>query len=260
MNKGVNRTTFESTILADEIVAYIPALKAYAISMTRNQVRADDLVQQTMLKALSKLEQFQRGTNLKAWLFTILHNQYFSEYRKVRREDQWNPVFENSLAFSTGSIGSGAESTYEFHQLLLYLVCLPPDQSDALIAIGYLGMSYDEAADRFACAVGTVKSRVNRARVELSALMKGARIQHVDLTKLKNATRGVPQTHPYYPIAQAYEELYASCDSVDTRTVRETSGPIVESTKSDELWNDLVASGALDEREDLDTLIRRESE
>lgn len=245
----------------DEMLACMPSLKAFAISLSGNEVRADDLVQQTMLQALSNLEKFQPGTNMSAWLFTILRNRFRSDYRKHKREAEWNPEFEDKLTFSTGLGDGGAEATHDFHRLLMYLVCLPADQSDALIAIGYLGMSYEDAAERLECAVGTIKSRVNRARTELATLMQGAILKEVRLAKLKAATRGFPKSHPYYPIAKAYEELYASCEEVSDEANGKSNGnghaePQAPSD-SEKAWQELVASGALDnESDNLDTLIR----
>jgi|SRR3989344_3207364 len=229
----------------------LPSLKSFAISLTGNEVRAEDLVQQAVLQALTNLDSFQSGTNMSAWMFTILRNHWRSSWRKRKREQEWNPEFENSLSLSTGMGEGEAEAKHDFRRLLLYLACLPVDQGDALIAVGYLGMSYEETAERLNCAIGTVKSRVNRARTELASLIEGSRVERVDLAKLKTATRGVPKSHPYYPIAKAYEELYAASEGTTHGPGQNGSGhtDIPVPSESEKAWQELVASGALDDNQ-----------
>lgn len=261
MAKGNGRPDSGRHKVTNEMLACLSSLKAFAISLSGNEVRAEDLVQQTVLLGLANLDKFQPGTNMSAWLFTILRNRFHSDWRKLKREQDWNPEFEDALTFSTGLGDGGAEAKYDFHRLLMYLVCLPAEQSDALIAIGYLGMSYEDAAERLGCAIGTIKSRVNRARTELATLMQGAILKEVRLAKLKAATKGFPKSHPYYPIAQAYEELYASCEEVSEQTngksnVKGHAEPRALSD-SERAWQELVASGALDnDTDNLDVLIR----
>ncbi|MDP2649058.1 MAG: sigma-70 family RNA polymerase sigma factor [bacterium] len=241
------------------MLACLPKLKAFAISLSHDEDQAEDLVQQTLLQSLAKIDSFELGSNMSAWLFTILRNAFISDYRKYRREVEWNPEFEDALFFSTRAGEAEAEATYDLHQLLLYLACLPAEQSDALVAISYLGMSYEEAAERLDCAVGTIKSRVSRARSALLALLDESAIKQVDLSKLKTATRGVPQSHKYYPIVKAYEELYAACEEVSDRSngspesAKEAAAP----SEKERLWQELVASGALDDdHESLDSLMQ----
>src|SRR3989338_7422993 len=114
----------------DAMVKCLPSLKAFAISITNNETQAEDLVQQTMLLGLSNLERVKPGTNMLAWLFTILRNRHRSDWRKLKREQEWSPEFEDALFLSTGLGDGGAEATQDFHRLLLFLVCLPPDQMD----------------------------------------------------------------------------------------------------------------------------------
>jgi RNA polymerase sigma-70 factor, ECF subfamily len=153
--------------LRDELVAAIPNMRAFAISLCGNRDRADDLVQEALVKAWNHLESFQEGTNLKAWLFTILRNAYFSELRKTKRE----------VADSEGQLAAKLSVPAEQHghldlvDLNEALTKLPVDQREALILIGAEGFSYEDAATISGCAVGTVKSRVNRARAKLNELM-----------------------------------------------------------------------------------------
>ncbi len=142
----------------------MPNLRAFAISLSGNADRADDLVQETILRALANIHSFQPGTNLPAWLFTILRNRFRSEYRKRRRE------VEDADGHYTDSLVSQPEQTakLEYKELRAALDKLPSDQREALILVGASGFSYEEAAAICGCAVGTIKSRVNRARTRLA--------------------------------------------------------------------------------------------
>ncbi|HXY89528.1 MAG TPA: sigma-70 family RNA polymerase sigma factor [Xanthobacteraceae bacterium] len=151
----------------DAILAVIPNLRAFAISLSGNVDRADDLVQETVLRALANIDSFQSGTNMPAWLFTILRNLFRSEYRKRRRE------VEDATGMYAESMKSQPEqaSRLEFEELRAALAQLPDDQREAVLLVGASGFSYEEAAAICGCAVGTIKSRVNRARNRLAELM-----------------------------------------------------------------------------------------
>ena len=151
----------------DSILSAIPNLRAFAISLSGNVDRADDLVQETVLRALANIDSFQPGTNMSAWLFTILRNLFRSEYRKRRRE------VEDATGMYAESMKSQPEqaSRLEFEELRTALAQLPDDQREAVILVGASGFSYEEAAAICGCAVGTIKSRVNRARNRLAELM-----------------------------------------------------------------------------------------
>ena len=154
-------------VLRDQILAAIPSLRAFAISLSGNVDRADDLVQETILRALANIHSFQPGTNLPAWLFTILRNLFRSEYRKRRREvEDADGSFAQTLKSHPDQIGR-----IEFQEFREALSQLPQDQREALILVGASGFSYEEAADICECAVGTIKSRVNRARSRLAKLL-----------------------------------------------------------------------------------------
>jgi len=160
-------TSTISAQMKTDLISVIPNLRAFAVSLCGNPDRADDLVQETLVKAWSNLGSFVEGTNLPAWLFTILRNIYYSEYRKRRRE----------VADSDGAIAAKLASapSQNGHMDLLdfqaALQELPTDQREALILIGASGLSYEEAAQICGCAVGTMKSRVNRARNRLTELL-----------------------------------------------------------------------------------------
>src|SRR5437867_449272 len=153
--------------LRDDILASVPSLRAFAISLCGNVDRADDLVQETLLRALANIDSFQPGSNMPAWLFTILRNLFRSEYRKRRRE------VEDSDGSYAQSLKSQPEQTgrVEFEEFRTALNTLPHDQREALILVGASGFSYEEAAEICGCAVGTIKSRVNRARSRLAGML-----------------------------------------------------------------------------------------
>ena len=145
----------------------IPSLRAFAISLTQNNDRADDLVQETLVKAWDKQASFQLGTNLKAWLFTILRNEFYSQMRKRGREVQDSDgAITARLAVHPSQHGS-----MDLDDFRAALETLPEDQREAIILIGASGFSYEEAAEICGCAVGTIKSRVSRARTRLQELL-----------------------------------------------------------------------------------------
>ena len=149
------------------VLGAVPSLRAFAISLCGNVDRADDLVQETMLRAIANINSFQPGTNMSAWLFTILRNHFRSEYRKRRREvEDGEGRYAETLKSQPEQYGR-----VEFREFREALTQLPADQREALILVGASGFSYEEAANICGCAVGTIKSRVNRARTRLAELM-----------------------------------------------------------------------------------------
>jgi RNA polymerase sigma-70 factor, ECF subfamily len=151
----------------DDIIATIPHLRAFSISLAGNLDRADDLVQETLLRALANIDSFQPGTNLSAWLFTILRNHFRSEYRKRRRE-----VEDADGRFAATLIARPEQdSRIEMEEFRQALAKLAEDQREALILVGASGFSYEQTAEICGCAVGTIKSRVNRARIKLAQLL-----------------------------------------------------------------------------------------
>src|SRR5215472_14876993 len=151
----------------ESMLAAVPGLRAFAMSLCGKMDRADDLVQETLLRALTNIDSFEPGTNMSAWLFTILRNLFRSEYRKRRREVEDG---EGRLAESLKS-QPDQPSHMEFEEFRSALARLPPDQREALILVGASGFSYEEAAQICGSAVGTIKSRVNRARIRLAELL-----------------------------------------------------------------------------------------
>jgi RNA polymerase sigma-70 factor (ECF subfamily) len=137
-----------------------------------------------MLRALANIHSFQPGTNMNAWLFTILRNLFRSEYRKRKREvEDADGGYAESLKSQPDQLGR-----VEFQEFRAALGQLPDEQREALILVGASGFSYEEAADICGCAVGTIKSRVNRARTRLAKLMH---VDNLDDFGPDKATRAV---------------------------------------------------------------------
>ena len=156
-----------SASLRDALVGEMTNLRAFGVSLCGDRERADDLVQETLFKAWNHLDSFREGTNMKAWLFTILRNTYFSERRKRRREVE---DADGSYA-ATLSTRPEQHGHMEMQDFRAALKRLPDDQREALVLIGAAGFSYEEAAEISGCAVGTIKSRVNRARNRLGDML-----------------------------------------------------------------------------------------
>jgi RNA polymerase sigma-70 factor, ECF subfamily len=153
--------------LRDDLLAAIPNLRAFATSLTGNRDRADDLVQDTIMRAWANIGKFEPGTNMNAWLFTILRNLVHSDYRKRKHEVE---DADGSYAARLKT-HPDQHSHLDFEDFRTALVTLPLDQREALLLVGAQGMSYEEAAAVCQVAVGTVKSRVNRARSKLASLL-----------------------------------------------------------------------------------------
>jgi RNA polymerase sigma-70 factor, ECF subfamily len=154
--------------LRDSILAAVPRLRAFAVSLCGSVDRADDLVQETLLRALANIDSFRPGTNLTAWLFTILRNHFRSEYRKRRREvEDVDGRHTETLRAQPEQMGR-----IEMNEFRVALAHLPPDQREALVLVGASGFSYEEAAEICGCAVGTIKSRLSRARSHLATLLE----------------------------------------------------------------------------------------
>lgn len=150
-----------------KLITELPSLRAFAVSLCGSMSTADDLVQDTLLKAWSNSDKFETGTNLRAWLFTILRNTYFSLYRKRSREVQDSEgTYAQRLAVHGAQ--DGHVDLADFRKALAHL---PEEQREALIMVGASGLSYEEAAEICGVALGTIKSRVNRARTRLAQLL-----------------------------------------------------------------------------------------
>jgi len=154
-----------SACLQDEIVELIPALRAFAKTFHRNATDADDLVQETLAKALANLEQFDQGTRLKSWLFTIMRNTFCTKFRIAKREAPGNRKCVSGIGVEPPS----QEWTIRAKELERACNQLAEPYRAILEYVIIEGRSYDDAAAKFGCAIGTVKSRINRARRQLAA-------------------------------------------------------------------------------------------
>lgn len=152
-----------------EVIAVLPHLRAFARFLTGHRERADDLVQDAVVRALTAAHQFQPGTNFKAWMFTILRNLFYNEGRKARmKTDSLDEMNE-----AQHSMGPTQESGLEFDDFRRAFWRLSEEQREVLILVGASGVSYEEAAEICGVAVGTIKSRVSRARTQLTRILSG---------------------------------------------------------------------------------------
>ena len=153
--------------LREELLAAVPHLRPFAMSLTNNRHRADDLVQDTLMRAWANLDRFARGTNLHAWLFTILRNLAHSQYRKRKHEVE---DADGSYAARLRT-HPDQQAHLDYEDFRTALMRVPADQREALVLVGAHGMSYEEAAEVCHVPVGTIKSRVSRARNRLVDLL-----------------------------------------------------------------------------------------
>lgn len=161
-----------------ELIGHMKVLRAFALSLTRNAAAADDLVQDTVLKAWSNLDKFEEGTNMRAWLFTILRNTFYSDRRKAVREVA---DVDGTL---TGKLSEkpshdGRLQLADFREALAEL---PPEQREVLTLVGVLQYSYEEAAEVCGVKVGTIKSRLNRGREALAERMGLEKNESLEMT------------------------------------------------------------------------------
>src|ERR1043165_3808291 len=155
------------TAFKTELIELLPSLRAFARSLAHNPAQADDLVQDTLVKALANVDRFEPGTNLRAWLFTILRNHYYSQLRKAKREVE---DAEGRMAARL-AVRPEQDGSVDLEDFKIAFAQLQPDHREVLTLVGASGCSYEEAAEICGCAVGTIKSRVNRARKKLSDLL-----------------------------------------------------------------------------------------
>jgi RNA polymerase sigma-70 factor (ECF subfamily) len=158
----------ETPGFGDALIQAIPNLRAFAHSLSGDAQLSNDLVQETLLKAWTHKESFVPDSNLKAWLFTILRNTYFTHYRKSQREE-----LDEDHAAMNASVPPTQLTHLEFDDMQKALMRISADHREALLLITAEGFSYEDAAKVCGCAVGTMKSRVNRARSRLVEEMSG---------------------------------------------------------------------------------------
>lgn len=155
---------------SDNVVEMLPALQAFARTFCRNQSEADDLVQETLVRALQSFDSYTPGTRLKSWLFTIMRNTFYTQVKKNNRE----PVGVRACISDTRSEVASQEWTVHANDVERAIRELPLHQREVLVMITVDGMSYEDAATVCGCSIGTIKSRLNRARLRLCLQFGGA--------------------------------------------------------------------------------------
>ena len=156
----------------DQLAQVIPHLRAFGRSLSGSRDLADDLVQETLLKAWAARKRFQAGTNMRAWTFIILRNLFLSQMRRARFKGEWDDITAAKILAAPAS----QDRHIELGDMQRALMHLPQPQREALILVGAGGFAYEEAAEICGCAVGTIKSRVARGRVALEALLSGGKL------------------------------------------------------------------------------------
>ena len=156
----------------DQLAQVIPHLRAFGRSLSGSRDLADDLVQETLLKAWAARKRFQAGTNMRAWTFIILRNLFLSQMRRARFKGEWDEITASKLLAAPAS----QDRHVELGDMQRALLHLPQPQREALILVGAGGFAYEEAAEICGCAVGTIKSRVARGRVALEQLLSGGKL------------------------------------------------------------------------------------
>ena len=156
----------------DQLAQVIPHLRAFGRSLSGSRDLADDLVQETLLKAWAARKRFQAGTNMRAWTFIILRNLFLSQMRRARFKGEWDEITASKLLAAPAS----QDRHVELGDMQRALMHLPQPQREALILVGAGGFAYEEAAEICGCAVGTIKSRVARGRVALEQLLSGGKL------------------------------------------------------------------------------------
>ena len=196
------RTAAEKADFKRELTEVVPHLRAFARGLCGRPDMADDLVQETMLKAWAAQERFQPGTSMRAWTFVILRNAYLTDMRRNRFRGEYDEtVAERILTAPAGQ--EGPVHLSDMHRALL---TLPPERREALLLVGAGGFSYEEAAEVCGCAVGTIKSRVGRARAALNSMLEDgdipqrqiddARAHRAILEELDEVAAGNGQAEP----------------------------------------------------------------
>jgi RNA polymerase sigma-70 factor (ECF subfamily) len=166
------RTTQEKADFKRELTAVVPHLRAFARGLCGRPDMADDLVQETMLKAWAAQDRFEPGTSMRAWTFVILRNAYLTDMRRNRFRGEYDEGVAERILVAP----AGQEEPIHLSDLHRALLTLPPERREALLLVGAGGFSYEEAAAICGCAVGTIKSRVGRARATLSEMLSSGNI------------------------------------------------------------------------------------
>ncbi|MDJ0979243.1 MAG: sigma-70 family RNA polymerase sigma factor [Erythrobacter sp.] len=161
------RTPAEKAAFKKELTDVVPHLRAFARGLCGRPDMADDLVQETLLKAWAAQDRFEPGTSMRAWTFVILRNAYLTDMRRNRFRGE----YDEGVAERILTAPAGQEEPIHLSDMHRALLTLPPERREALLLVGAGGFSYEEAANICGCAVGTIKSRVGRARAALNTML-----------------------------------------------------------------------------------------
>ncbi|QIQ87934.1 sigma-70 family RNA polymerase sigma factor [Erythrobacter sp.] len=165
--KPIKRTPAQKAEFKRELTEVVPHLRAFARGLCGRPDMADDLVQETLLKAWAAQERFEPGTSMRAWTFVILRNAYLTDMRRNRFRGE----YDEGVAERILTAPAGQEEPLHLSDMHRALLTLPPERREALLLVGAGGFSYEEAAQICGCAVGTIKSRVGRARAALNSML-----------------------------------------------------------------------------------------
>ena len=165
-------TVTEQSAFKRDMLAVIPHLRAFARGLCGASDVADDLVQETLLKAWAARDRFEPGTSMRAWTFVILRNVWLTDLRRNRFRGEYDEALAERILTSP----AGQEAPLHLADLNRALQALPPERREALLLVGAGGFSYEEAAEICGCAVGTIKSRVGRARAALAVAIEGGAV------------------------------------------------------------------------------------
>jgi RNA polymerase sigma-70 factor (ECF subfamily) len=247
-----SRQPFGLTVtFSEELLACLPKLRAFAIAMGGSKPAADDLVQGTVLRALASQHRFEPGTNLRAWLFTIMRNLHTSDLRQnsLRRFQQLDEVPEHLTQAPPTQLAA-----IEMQELRKALNSVPVSQREALLLVTMMGCSYDEAASISNCAVGTIKSRINRAKEHLAQTLGGSYAQSRSMPR--SATRPKVEGQPIrvliaedeFAIATEYERMLNGLGAVPVGKAPSASQVLrlARSSKPDLILMDVRLNGPMD--------------
>lgn len=168
----VEHVALSDSDFKQQLALVIPHLRAFGRSLSGNRDLADDLVQETLMKAWAARQRFQAGTNMRAWTFIILRNLYLSQMRRARFKGEWDDLVADRVLAAPAS----QDRHVELGDMQRALLHLPQPQREALILVGAGGFAYEEAAEICGVAVGTIKSRVARGRVALESILSGGEL------------------------------------------------------------------------------------
>ena len=198
----------------EQLAAVIPHLRAFGRSLSGSRDLADDLVQETLLKAWAARKRFQAGTNMRAWTFIILRNLFLSQMRRARFKGEWDEITASKILAAPAS----QDRHIELGDMQRALLHLPQPQREALILVGAGGFAYEEAAEICGCAVGTIKSRVARGRVALEGLLSSGKLPS------RRQHKSDPNKSALQTIMGEVDELSSGSDAISNRRGNEDSG------------------------------------